>query len=195
MPTLVNIDTFPQIAEPARGEVPRLHRHMVDLHERRYATIAAARDAGIPVYVGTDAGGSLPHGLVATEVAHLAHAGFTTTEALDAACWGARAWLGRPGLEEGEEADLVVYADDPREDLAALAAPTLVVLRGRPSPDPRRARLGRGVPPLVRGPLTSRDIIACYSTDNVRLYQTPSHRIGMRRGRCARSPPGHTHRR
>jgi imidazolonepropionase-like amidohydrolase len=134
VPTLVNIDTFPQIAEPAREKFPQYHRHMVDLYERRYATIGDARDAGIPVYVGTDAGGSLPHGLVATEVAHLAHAGFTTTEALDAACWGARSWLGRPGLEEGEEADLVVYADDPREDLAALAAPSLVVLRGIPYP-------------------------------------------------------------
>ncbi len=130
VPTLVNIDTFPHIAEPAREKFPDYHRHMIDLWERRYATIADARDAGIPVYVGTDAGGSLPHGLVATEVAHLAHAGFTTSEALDAACWGARSWLGWPGLEEGEEADLVVYADDPREDLAALAAPSLVVLRG-----------------------------------------------------------------
>ena len=132
VPTLVNIDTFPQIAEPAREKFPDYHRHMIDLHARRYATIADARDAGIPVYVGTDAGGSLPHGLVATEVAHLGHAGFTTGEALDAACWGARAWLGRPGLEDGEEADLVVYADDPREDLAALAIPGLVVLRGIP---------------------------------------------------------------
>ena len=78
VPTLVNIDTFPQIAEPAREKFPDYHRHMIDLHARRYATIADARDAGIPVYVGTDAGGSLPHGLVATEVAHLAHAGFTT---------------------------------------------------------------------------------------------------------------------
>ena len=68
----------PQIAEPAREKFPDYHRHMLDLHARRYATIAAAREAGIPVYVGTDAGGSLPHGLVATEVAHLAHAGFTT---------------------------------------------------------------------------------------------------------------------
>jgi len=132
VPTLVNIDTFPQIAEPAREKFPDYHRHMIDLYQRRYATIAHARDAGIRVYVGTDAGGSLPHGLVATEVAHLAHAGFTTSEALDAACWGARSWLGRPGLEEGEEADLVVYAEDPRDDLATLAAPSLVVLRGRP---------------------------------------------------------------
>ena len=132
VPTLVNISTFPQIAEPAREKFPTYYEHMIDLHGRRYATIADARDAGIPVYVGTDAGGSLPHGLVATEVAHLAHAGFTTTEALSAVCWGARTWLGWPGLEEGEEADLVVYAEDPREDLAALTSPSLVVLRGRP---------------------------------------------------------------
>jgi imidazolonepropionase-like amidohydrolase len=132
VPTLVNISTFPQIAEPAREKFPSYYEHMIDLHGRRYATIADARDAGIPVYVGTDAGGSLPHGLVATEVAHLAHAGFTTTEALSAACWGARTWLGWPGLEEGEAADLVVYPEDPREDLAALASPSLVVLRGRP---------------------------------------------------------------
>ena len=48
---------------------------------------------------------------------------------------GARAGrreTGWPGLEEGEEADLVVYPEDPREDLAALASPSLVVLRGRP---------------------------------------------------------------
>ncbi|MGL5850570.1 MAG: amidohydrolase family protein, partial [Phycicoccus sp.] len=130
VPTLVNIDTFPQIAEPAREKFPGYHRHMLDLHRRRYETVAAAREAGIPVYVGTDAGGSLPHGLVAAEVAHLAEAGFTTAEALDAACWGARDWLGRPGLEEGEEADLVVYPADPGADVGVLAHPTMVVLRG-----------------------------------------------------------------
>ena len=130
VPTLVNIDTFPRIAEAARAKFPDYHRHMLDLHERRYRTIAAAREAGIRVYVGTDAGGSLPHGLVATEVAHLGHAGFTTGEALDAACWAARAWLGWPGLDEGDEADLVVYPEDPRDDLAVLAVPSLVVLRG-----------------------------------------------------------------
>jgi imidazolonepropionase-like amidohydrolase len=132
VPTLVNIDTFPRLAAPAEQKYPMYHRHMLDLHARRYETVAAARDAGIAVFVGTDAGGSLPHGLVAAEVAHLARAGFTTTEALDATCWRARAWLGWPGLEEGAEADLVVYLQDPRKDLAVLAAPSLVVLRGRP---------------------------------------------------------------
>src|SRR6185437_13195149 len=111
VPTLVNIDTFPQIAELAREKFTDYHRHMIDLHQRRYATIAQARDAGIPVYVGTDAGGSLPHGLVATEVAQLVAAGLPAATAVDAACWSARSWLGRPGLEEGAEADLVIYDD------------------------------------------------------------------------------------
>ena len=132
VPTLVNIDNFPRIAEPAREKFPAYYRHMIALHERRFATVAAAREAGVPVYVGTDAGGSLPHGLAATEIAHLARAGFTPLQALDAGCWGARDWLGRPGLEEGEEADLVVYPTDPREDLAVLAHPALILLRGRP---------------------------------------------------------------
>ena len=131
VPTLVNIDTFPRIVEPAREKFPDYHRHMLDLHERRFATVAAAHDAGVPVYVGTDAGGSLAHGLVATEVARLGQAGLSPVEALHAASWGARAWLAWPGLEEGAEADLVVYPRDPRAELAVLATPTRVVLRGR----------------------------------------------------------------
>ena len=51
--------------------------------------------------------------------------------ASDAACWASRAWLGRSALEEGEDADLVVYPSDPRADVAVLAHPTAVVLRGR----------------------------------------------------------------
>src|SRR5690349_18414098 len=93
------------------------------------------RDAGDltpcwPVDVLTDAGGSLRHGLVAQEAAELTHAGFSPEEALWAASWGAREWLGRPGLEEGADADLVVYSTDPRREIRALAAPEHVVLRG-----------------------------------------------------------------
>ena len=57
---------------------------MRDLHARRYETVRAAHDAGMPIYLGTDAGGSLPHGLVADEVAELARAGLPTAEALAA---------------------------------------------------------------------------------------------------------------
>ncbi|RLV08184.1 amidohydrolase [Streptomyces griseocarneus] len=130
VPTLVNIATFPKLAQGGEGKFPRWADHMRRLHERRYATVGAAYDAGIPIFVGTDAGGSLAHGLVAEEVAELVKAGVPASAALSAAAWGARAWLGRPGLEEGAPADLVVYESDPREDVRVLAAPRRVVLRG-----------------------------------------------------------------
>ncbi len=130
VPTLVNIETFPSIAAPAQDKFPDYHRHMLELHVRRFATFAAAHEAGVPVMVGTDAGGSLPHGLVAQEMELLTRAGMTHTEALAAATWGARDWLGRPGIDEGEDADLVVLDSDPREDVRTCATPRSIVLRG-----------------------------------------------------------------
>ncbi|WP_333773180.1 amidohydrolase family protein [Streptomyces sp. IBSBF 3136] len=131
VPTLVNIATFPSLAAGGERKYPRWSAHMRRLHERRYETVRGAHDAGIPVYVGTDAGGSLAHGLVAAEVAELVTAGLSPVAALSATSWGARAWLGRPGLEEGAPADLVVYESDPRADVRVLAAPRRVVLNGR----------------------------------------------------------------
>ncbi|MFI1201470.1 amidohydrolase family protein [Streptomyces sp. NPDC020883] len=131
VPTLVNIATFPQLAAGGEEKFPRWADHMRRLHERRYDTVRAAYDAGVPIYAGTDAGGSLPHGLVADEVAELMKAGLPVEAALSATTWGAREWLGRPGLAEGAPADLVVYEADPRADVRVLAAPSLVVLRGR----------------------------------------------------------------
>ncbi|MEU1461746.1 amidohydrolase family protein [Streptomyces sp. NPDC005727] len=131
VPTLVNIATFPQLAAGGERRYPRWSAHMRRLHERRYDTVRGAHDAGIPVYVGTDAGGSLAHGLVAAEVAELVTAGIPPVRAVAAASWSARAWLGRPGLDEGAPADLVVYEADPRADVRVLAAPRRVVLNGR----------------------------------------------------------------
>lgn len=131
VPTLVNIATFPDLAAGGEAKFPRWSAHMRQLYDRRYDTVRSAYDAGIPVYVGTDAGGSLAHGLVAGEVAELVKAGIPPLEALSATAWGARRWLGRPGLEEGAPADLVVYDADPRADVRVLAAPRHVVLNGR----------------------------------------------------------------
>ncbi len=131
VPTLVNIDTFTSIAEAAREKFPDYHRHMLDLHARRYDTIRTAHEAGIAVYVGTDAGGALAHGLAAQEVERLTRCGFSPVEALDAGTWAARTWLGRPALEEGAGADLLALPDDPRLDVGVLRAPRAVILRGR----------------------------------------------------------------
>ncbi|WP_436787440.1 amidohydrolase family protein [Yinghuangia sp. YIM S10712] len=130
VPTLVNIATFPGIADGAAEKFPAYAAHMRALHARRYETVRAAYDAGIAIHAGTDAGGSLAHGLVGSEVVELVRAGLPTTAALSAATWSARRWLGRPGMEEGASADFVVYDADPREDAAVLLHPKSVVLRG-----------------------------------------------------------------
>ena len=61
----------------------------------------------------------------------MAGLGMSNADALGAASWRAREWLGwNPTLEEGSPADLVVYDADPLADLSVLARPTCVLLRG-----------------------------------------------------------------
>jgi imidazolonepropionase-like amidohydrolase len=131
VPTLVNIATFPEIAASANERFPIYASHMRALHARRRATVAAAHDAGIAIYAGTDAGSRIPHGLIAQEVLELVTVGLSPTEAISAACWDARRWLGYEGLEEGASADLVVYDEDPRATPRVLTDPATVMLRGR----------------------------------------------------------------
>ena len=103
---------------------------MRDLYARRKQTIAAAIEAGVPVFAGTDAGTVIEHGRIRDEVDALAELGGTDF-ALGAASWGARAWLGADALSLGASADLIVLDADPREDLSALRRPLAMILRGR----------------------------------------------------------------
>lgn len=133
VPTLINVANFPGIADGA-AKYPTYAKHMRDLYEKCYPRIAAAREAGVPIYAGTDAGSMVAHGRIADEIDALTDIGMTPTEALGAACWAAREWLGRPGMEHGAPADLVCYADDPRKGAAVVNRPDLVILRGRTFP-------------------------------------------------------------
>jgi imidazolonepropionase-like amidohydrolase len=132
VPTAMQLNNFPNYAAQAGEKFPAYAGTMTDLYERRRATIMAAYEAGVPIYAGTDAGGVLPHGQISGEVAELAAYGIPLEDALGAASWRARDWLGLNGtLEEGSEADLVVYDADPRLDVSVLARPARVVLRGK----------------------------------------------------------------
>jgi imidazolonepropionase-like amidohydrolase len=131
VPTLINIDNFPSIAASA-ARYPAYAQRMLRLHATSRQRVRAAHEAGVAIYAGTDAGGVLPHGLIAAEVQALCAAGLSAEEALAAGSWGAREWLGRPAaLTEGSVADFVLYDTDPRADLRVLAHPVRVVLRGR----------------------------------------------------------------
>jgi imidazolonepropionase-like amidohydrolase len=131
VPTMINVETFEGIAAQADGKFPGYAAHMRALRARFPSVVRAAFDAGVPIYVGTDAGGGISHGLAAREMLLLADVGIPAVDVLRAGSWGAREWLGFPGLVEGGLADLVVYDADPREDLRVLLAPRVIVLRGR----------------------------------------------------------------
>jgi imidazolonepropionase-like amidohydrolase len=130
VPTLINVENFPGIAAAA-GKYPVYAAHMRDLYDNCYPRLTAAREAGVPIYAGTDAGGMIVHGRIGDEVEALGRIGMTPTDALGAACWDARQWLDRPGLDDGASADLLCYNDDPRYGPEVLHRPDVCFLRGQ----------------------------------------------------------------
>ncbi len=131
VPTMLQLDNFGRYAQAGEPKFPAYAKHMRALYATRLERFGAAREAGVPIYAGTDAGGYLPHGLIGSEIAALA--AFSSAEyALGAGSWRARRWLGHPGvLTDGVPADLVVLDADPRRDLRVLRSPARVILRGR----------------------------------------------------------------
>ncbi|MGI8457611.1 MAG: amidohydrolase family protein [Propionibacteriaceae bacterium] len=137
VPTLVQLENFPSFAAAADARFPTYAAHVRALYASRHQVIGAAIDAGVPVYAGTDAGGYQPHGRVGDEIGELARI-CSSTYALGAGSWRARAWLDRDLHARGEAGeiaagrapDLVVYPTDPRTDLAVLAHPSAIFLRG-----------------------------------------------------------------
>jgi imidazolonepropionase-like amidohydrolase len=131
VPTVMQLDKFPEYAEAGAARFPAYATTMTDLFTRRRNTLMAAHDAGVALYAGSDGGGVSRHGNIAGEVIAMAGLGMSAEYALGAASWRAREWLGWNGtLAEGAPADFVVYPRDPLIDLGVLREPTCVVLRG-----------------------------------------------------------------
>lgn len=130
-PTLLQVAQFPAIAEQALARYPAFAARMRRMHRRRYKQVAAMHEAGVRLLVGTDAGGTIRHGQIAAECAELVTAGVPAADVVAAASWRTREYLGYGELVDGSSADLVVYAADPRENVAVLRTPLAVILRGR----------------------------------------------------------------
>ena len=132
VPTVMQLDGFPEYAAAGRTRFPAYTSTMTDLYVRRRTTIMAAYEAGVALYAGSDHGGISRHGNLAGEVIAMTALGLPAEYALGAASWRARDWLGwNAGLDEGAPADFVVYDGNPLEDLSLLLRPARVVLRGR----------------------------------------------------------------
>jgi imidazolonepropionase-like amidohydrolase len=132
VPTVMQTDKFPQYAEAGAERFPAYSARMTDLYARRRDVLMSAYSAGVPIYAGSDGGGISRHGNLVGEVIALAELGLSPFDALGAASWRAREWLGWNALlGEGAPADFVVYDANPLEDLSVLRSPAMIVLRGR----------------------------------------------------------------
>jgi imidazolonepropionase-like amidohydrolase len=102
-------------------------------YERTPEMVALAAATGVHVFAGTDAG-QHPHGTLVQQIQLIHSAGVSAEQAIAAASWDARAYLGLPGIQSGLPADFIVYAIDPRAELETLHHPDLIVLAGRVIP-------------------------------------------------------------
>lgn len=125
-PTL-SVITSSLVTAATRPDSPRKRWYIAgaSVHGR---LAAAAVEAGVTVLAGTD---TRPHGGIAAEIRALVAAGVSPHEAIAAASWKARAYLGLAGLVDGAPADAVLYDTDPRTDLGVLDKPRAVIVRGR----------------------------------------------------------------
>lgn len=99
------------------------------------AKIRLARELGVPMAVGTDAGAvAVPHGLsYYDELRYLAESGLTAEEIMVLACQGGRALLGMEPMEEwqpGQRLTGVIFARDPLRNVPAVTDVRAVFLAG-----------------------------------------------------------------
>ncbi|MGV9712344.1 amidohydrolase family protein [Gordonia sp. NPDC003424] len=129
VPTMIQVENFPGIADGAE-RFPAYASNMRKLHQNAAGVFAAAREAGVAMFAGTDAGGFVEHGRIVDEIDALAALGFGAADALAAASTGPREWLGAGQLAEGDRADFIVLDADPTADLTTLRRPREIVCSG-----------------------------------------------------------------
>jgi imidazolonepropionase-like amidohydrolase len=100
-------------------------RRVAEYRQRLRELLPLAERLGVPVLAGTDTAGT-----IAREVALLAGHGLEPAAALKAATTTGYRFLGEPFDQAGQQATLVTYQNDPREDLAILSSPSAIIIDG-----------------------------------------------------------------
>lgn len=117
-------ETFARTTAIDRFTTPENVLRIARRKEGAYASVAAAKRAGVRIATGSDfGGGSVRAGHLAWEVELLVEAGLTPREALVAATRAGGELLGEPHagcIEAGMPADLVLVHGDPLSDARAL---------------------------------------------------------------------------
>ena len=126
VPTIVNMLHFVDVlgADSTGG------RMFLDGLDRMRDNLPLAESLGLTVLAGTDM--AVPHGEVSTEAMRLHEYGLSHGAASAAASTSAYAYVGKDdALAAGRVADAVFFDRDPFTDVSVLAAPQLIVHRGR----------------------------------------------------------------
>jgi len=134
VPTLSPLYELSTVGPDATADDKALAARGQSMLESARAALAIARRLGVAVIAGTDTGYDPDGATLPDEIQHLADAGFSPGSALDAATSRSAACLGidkkKGAIRPGLDADLVVYASDPRNDLHILKSPQVVITRG-----------------------------------------------------------------
>jgi imidazolonepropionase-like amidohydrolase len=132
---LASVATFASTTRLTRFTSDEGRRLTAERSERAFASIAAARRAGVRIATGSDfGGGSVRAGHLAWEVELLVEAGLEPWEALRAATLHGGELLGEPNagrIAVGMPADFVLVHGDPLSDAAALWRVWAVFQRGQ----------------------------------------------------------------
>ena len=113
-----------------------LRVRMAEFNDVHMATIQRAHELGVTIAMGTDAGTpGNHHGLNAQECVILAQrVGMTPAQSIRSATLNGAALLRQTdhlgSLDKGKHADLVGFAENPLDDIEALARPTMVIKAG-----------------------------------------------------------------
>lgn len=111
-------------SEPLPGQVDWIRQRLTVMA----TTLNYALQRDVAVLAGTD---WFPTVTLADELVMLHELNVSNTNAIAMATSIARRFLGVPALDEGAPADLVLFREDPRDDLARIRSPELVMLRGQ----------------------------------------------------------------
>ena len=130
-PTLRQVELFANFAAQSGTKYPVYAATMQRMYDMRVEHFQMLLDADILLLQGTDAGGYQEHGSIAGELDLWSRWGASSQALIDASTWVSLRYLGRPGLVEGSDADLLILDDDPRADPLALARPASVYIGGK----------------------------------------------------------------
>jgi imidazolonepropionase-like amidohydrolase len=124
-PTIATAEGFLQAAEEKgmSGDIRAAYS------ARTTESLKLAMQLGVDVLAGSD---ELAHGTIDREIDAMVRHGMAVQQAIASATTVGRRALALPGIEEGAPADLVIWDEDPREDLSRLTRPSIVLGRGVP---------------------------------------------------------------